>query len=115
MGAGREQHVSVLKDEVLEHLDIRPDGIYLDGTFGRGGHSRALLERLGPEARLVVVDRDPQAVVGILIGGQVKLTGDSAKLLSLAGMAGPPTEGSEGADLAREVIRRIDEVTARHD
>src|SRR5690606_2078832 len=39
-----------------------PDGVYVDGTFGRGGHSRALLARLSPEARLVVFDKDPQAI-----------------------------------------------------
>jgi len=55
-------HVPVLKDEVLHFLAIRPDGIYVDGTFGRGGHSRAILERLGPEGRLLALDRDPDAV-----------------------------------------------------
>jgi 16S rRNA (cytosine1402-N4)-methyltransferase len=42
-------------------LAIRPDGSYVDGTFGRGGHSRAILERLGPRGRLIALDRDPQA------------------------------------------------------
>jgi len=55
-------HVPVLKDEVLQFLAIRPEGVYVDGTFGRGGHSRAILERLGPEGRLVALDRDPDAV-----------------------------------------------------
>ena len=66
-------------------------------------------------AHQIFIDRDPQAVVGILVGGQVKLTGDSSKLLLLAGMASPPAEGSAQGDLAREVIRRIDEVTATPD
>jgi len=43
-------------------LAIKPDGIYLDGTFGRGGHSRAILSRLGPDGRLLGIDRDPDAV-----------------------------------------------------
>jgi 16S rRNA (cytosine1402-N4)-methyltransferase len=55
-------HVSVLLDEVLEALNIRPDGVYLDGTFGRGGHSRAILDRLGPNGRLLALDRDLDAV-----------------------------------------------------
>jgi 16S rRNA (cytosine1402-N4)-methyltransferase len=55
-------HVSVLLDEVLEALNLQPDGVYLDGTFGRGGHSRAILERLGPEGRLLALDRDLDAV-----------------------------------------------------
>lgn len=63
MGAGEDEHVPVLKDEVLEQLNIRPAGIYLDGTFGRGGHSRALLAQLDPDSRLVVVDRDPLALL----------------------------------------------------
>lgn len=52
----------VLKDEVLQFLAIRPDGLYVDGTFGRGGHSRAMLGQLGPEGRLLALDRDPEAV-----------------------------------------------------
>lgn len=52
----------MLLDESLEHLAIRPDGLYVDGTFGRGGHSRAILDRLGPNGRLLSLDRDPEAV-----------------------------------------------------
>jgi 16S rRNA (cytosine1402-N4)-methyltransferase len=61
-GAGVGPHVPVLLDEVLESLGLRPDGLYVDATFGRGGHSRAVLARLGPDGRLVGVDRDPAAV-----------------------------------------------------
>lgn len=55
-------HVPVLLEETVEQLRIRPDGLYMDGTFGRGGHSREILERLGPEGRLLAIDRDPEAV-----------------------------------------------------
>jgi len=54
-------HVPVLLDAALDALAIRPGGTYVDATFGRGGHSRAILARLGPSGRLVAVDRDPAA------------------------------------------------------
>ena len=56
------KHSTVLLDEAVDALVTTPDGIYVDGTFGRGGHSRLLLSRLSPRGRLVAVDRDPQAV-----------------------------------------------------
>src|SRR3954468_10817713 len=54
-------HRPVLVSEAIQALAIRADGIYVDGTFGRGGHSRAILERLGPRGHLIALDRDPQA------------------------------------------------------
>jgi len=62
MSAGEDQHVPVLRDEVLEQLEVRANGTYIDGTFGRGGHSSAILEHLGAGGRLLVVDRDPRAL-----------------------------------------------------
>lgn len=56
------EHRPVLLKEVLEALAIKPGGVYVDGTFGRGGHSRALLMCLGPEGRLLAIDKDPEAV-----------------------------------------------------
>lgn len=56
------EHVPVLHGPALDALRIRADGIYVDGTYGRGGHSAAMLARLGEEGRLVVTDRDPQAI-----------------------------------------------------
>ena len=59
------QHRTVLLDEAVDALDLsgaRADGIYIDGTFGRGGHSRLILSRLGPQARLIAFDKDPQAI-----------------------------------------------------
>lgn len=55
-------HQTVLLEEAVEALRIRPGGIYVDATFGRGGHSRAILQRLGKDGRLLAFDRDPQAV-----------------------------------------------------
>ncbi|MUK25219.1 16S rRNA (cytosine(1402)-N(4))-methyltransferase RsmH [Aliivibrio fischeri] len=56
------QHVSVLLHESIDGLAIKPDGIYIDGTFGRGGHSRQILSQLGESGRLYSIDRDPQAI-----------------------------------------------------
>lgn len=56
------RHRPVLLEEAVEALDIRPDGKYLDGTFGRGGHSRAILARLSGTGCLFALDRDPEAV-----------------------------------------------------
>jgi len=54
-------HVPVLLEEAAAALAIKPQGTYVDATFGRGGHSRAILDRLGPAGRLVALDRDPDA------------------------------------------------------
>ena len=51
-------HTAVLLPEAVEALVMQPDGIYVDGTFGRGGHARAVLTLLGPEGRLVAFDKD---------------------------------------------------------
>jgi 16S rRNA (cytosine1402-N4)-methyltransferase len=56
------EHRPVLLEEAVEALEIRPDGKYLDGTFGRGGHSRAILARLSGKGCLFALDRDPEAV-----------------------------------------------------
>jgi 16S rRNA (cytosine1402-N4)-methyltransferase len=56
------EHVPVLLGPVLDGLDIKQDGYYVDGTFGRGGHSGEILLRLGPNGRLLGIDRDPDAI-----------------------------------------------------
>lgn len=55
-------HVPVLLNEVLTALAVKPDGFYIDATFGRGGHAQAILGQLGSQGRLLVLDRDPQAI-----------------------------------------------------
>ena len=55
-------HVPVMAHEAVAALAIRPDGIYVDGTFGRGGHSRLILAALGEAGRLIALDRDPDAI-----------------------------------------------------
>ncbi len=56
------KHISVLLNESIDGLNIKPDGTYIDGTFGRGGHSRTILSKLGENGRLYSIDRDPQAI-----------------------------------------------------
>ncbi|CAH7361321.1 16S rRNA m(4)C1402 methyltransferase [Vibrio chagasii] len=56
------KHISVLLNESIDGLAIKPDGTYIDGTFGRGGHSRTILSKLGESGRLFSIDRDPQAI-----------------------------------------------------
>ncbi len=55
-------HITVLLKEAVEALAIKPAGVYVDGTFGRGGHSRAVLAQLGQQGRLIAFDRDPRAI-----------------------------------------------------
>ena len=55
-------HITVLLNEAVEALAVRADGCYVDGTFGRGGHSRLILQSLGPDGRLLGFDKDPQAI-----------------------------------------------------
>ncbi|MCP3688479.1 MAG: 16S rRNA (cytosine(1402)-N(4))-methyltransferase RsmH [Gammaproteobacteria bacterium] len=55
-------HAPVLHNEVIEALAIRPGGFYLDGTYGRGGHAQSILQRLDSNGRLIVMDKDPEAI-----------------------------------------------------
>ena len=55
-------HITVMLEEAVDGLDVKPSGIYVDGTFGRGGHSRKILEKLGNKGRLIALDRDLAAV-----------------------------------------------------
>ncbi len=60
--SGGLAHATVLLHEAVDALAVKPDGIYVDGTFGRGGHSSLILERLGSNGRLIALDKDPAAV-----------------------------------------------------
>jgi 16S rRNA (cytosine1402-N4)-methyltransferase len=95
-----QQHQTVLLREAVEALVVNPAGIYVDGTFGRGGHSMAILERLGPNGCLLALDRDPQAVAlaGAISDPRLLVMhqcfGDLAEALGQAGFAGE--EGVDG-------------------
>jgi len=56
------QHTTVLLSEAVDALDIKPDGTYVDATFGRGGHSRLILSKLSPKGRLIAFDKDLDAI-----------------------------------------------------
>jgi 16S rRNA (cytosine1402-N4)-methyltransferase len=57
-----DEHTPVLVEQALEALALRPGGLYIDATFGRGGHSARILQALGPDGKLVAIDRDPAAI-----------------------------------------------------
>lgn len=55
-------HATVLLSEAVDAMQVKPDGLYVDGTFGRGGHSRLILSKLGASGRLIAFDKDPMAI-----------------------------------------------------
>ena len=79
-------HQPVLAAEVLSALRVKPDGSYVDCTFGRGGHSREILARLGPDGRLLAMDRDPSAVAAGRAITDPRLTLLHARFSALASM-----------------------------
>ncbi|MCZ8318699.1 MAG: 16S rRNA (cytosine(1402)-N(4))-methyltransferase RsmH [Silanimonas sp.] len=95
-GAPQTQHVPVLWSPVLEGLAVKPAGVYLDGTFGRGGHARGVLARLGPEGRLLVMDKDPEAIreAQALAAGDARVRVRQASFASL----GEWRETADGLD-----------------
>jgi 16S rRNA (cytosine1402-N4)-methyltransferase len=89
-------HTTVLLHEAVNALVTAPDGIYVDGTYGRGGHSRRILDRLGAGGRLMALDRDPEAIVAAT-SGATRVTdprfsihhtrfGDMVQMLAAAGV-----------------------------
>jgi len=88
------KHTTVLLDEAVNGLNIREDGIYIDGTFGRGGHSRLILSQLGAQGRLIAIDRDPQAIAAAaeitdprfsIVHGPFSALADYVEALELSG------------------------------
>ena len=84
------QHQTVLMTEAIDALVTRVDGLYVDGTFGRGGHTRELLVRLAPAARVIAFDKDPQAVAAAASIADPRLAvrhGDFASMRDVVGQA----------------------------
>jgi 16S rRNA (cytosine1402-N4)-methyltransferase len=78
-----DQHIPVMLTETVDALVLRTDGVYVDCTFGRGGHSREVLSRLGAAGRLIAMDRDPQAVQAMLAIDDPRFTGVYAPFSTL--------------------------------
>ena len=91
-------HDTVLLNEAVDALVMRPDGIYVDGTYGRGGHARAVLARLSPQGRLVAFDKDPDAVA------DAALITDTRFTICHAGF------DEMGGELAARGVMRVDGV-----
>ncbi|MBT0724282.1 16S rRNA (cytosine(1402)-N(4))-methyltransferase RsmH [Rosenbergiella sp. S61] len=94
MTSNNFKHTTVLLDDAVDGLNIQPEGIYIDGTFGRGGHSRLILSQLGEKGRLIAIDRDPQAIAAAeqindprfsIIHGPFSQLGDYVESLDLVG------------------------------
>lgn len=83
-GAAAPGHRPVLFAQVMEGLRVRREGRYLDGTFGRGGHAQGVLDRLGPEGRLWVMDKDPEAIAV----AEARFAGDPRVCIRHASFAG---------------------------
>ena len=87
-------HTAVLLEQAVDGLKVRSDGCYVDCTFGRGGHSRLILARLGSAGRLIALDRDPQAVAA---GGEI----DDGRFRMLHGRFSRLAELAVGAGVTR--------------
>jgi 16S rRNA (cytosine1402-N4)-methyltransferase len=92
------EHTPVLHDEVLAGLAIRPGGRYCDATFGRGGHTASILGALGPDGRVVAIDRDPEAIRA----GQRRFAGET-RLTLVRGSFGPLEERVRAAGIEGEL------------
>ncbi|MBM5813075.1 MAG: 16S rRNA (cytosine(1402)-N(4))-methyltransferase RsmH, partial [Gammaproteobacteria bacterium] len=96
MGNSDGTHAPVLLEAALAALAVRPDGRYVDATFGRGGHAAAILARLGDRGTLLAIDRDPDAAAAARarFGADPRVTLRQGPFSGLAGLAGPqPVDG----------------------
>ncbi len=91
-------HYSVLLREAVDSLNIQPDGVYVDGTFGRGGHAADILKALGPQGRLIGFDKDDQAV-----SAAAERFGDDARFTMIKGSFASMGERLEAMGLAGKV------------
>jgi len=94
--AAQDAHETVLLQEAVDALAIRADGVYVDATFGRGGHSRLILARLGANGRLIALDKDAQAVAAATRIGDARFSVVHASFAELAGVL--ERLGLEGVD-----------------
>ena len=94
--AAQDSHRTVLLEDAVDALAIRADGAYVDATFGRGGHSRLILDRLGPRGRLIALDRDPEAVAAAKRISDARFNVVHASFAELAGVL--DRLGLEGVD-----------------
>jgi 16S rRNA (cytosine1402-N4)-methyltransferase len=94
--AAQDSHQTVLLEEAIDALAIRAAGSYVDATFGRGGHSRLILGRLGPRGRLVAFDKDPEAVAVATRISDARFSAVHASFAELAGVL--ERLGLEGVD-----------------
>jgi 16S rRNA (cytosine1402-N4)-methyltransferase len=94
--AAQDSHRTVLLEEAVDALAIRADGAYVDATFGRGGHSRLILDRLGPRGRLIALDKDPEAVAAAKRISDARFNVVHASFAELAGVF--DRLGLEGVD-----------------
>jgi 16S rRNA (cytosine1402-N4)-methyltransferase len=92
----QDSHRTVLLEEAVDALAIRADGAYVDATFGRGGHSRLILDRLGPAGRLIALDKDPDAVAAAKRISDARFSVVHASFAELAGVL--DRLGQEGVD-----------------
>jgi 16S rRNA (cytosine1402-N4)-methyltransferase len=92
-----DAHVPVLVEEVLEGLALRADGLYVDGTFGRGGHTARMLDALGPNGAVLALDRDPAAIEAghRRFGDESRLTLVHAEFAELARVVAAQARGRE--------------------
>lgn len=90
------RHLPVMWKEVMDGLHVKPDGRYLDGTFGRGGHARGLLDALGPDGRLLLMDKDPEAIAHARahFGGDARVAIHHGSFVEMAGWL----EAGQGLD-----------------